>query len=330
MPATLSVAICAYTLDRWDDLCAAVESVLAQRRPPDELLLVVDHCPELARRAVECLPSTVRVVDNRQQQGLSGGRNTAVAVANGEVIAFLDDDAVADADWTTRLLAGYRGPEVLGVGGLVRAWWETGRPGWFPAEFDWVVGCSYTGLPESGSAVRNFIGANMSFRRAEVLAAGGFRLDLGRVGTRPSGCEETELCIRITARNPGSVLRYEPGAAVRHHVPRQRTTWAYFRSRCYAEGGSKAVVARHRGTGPALASERRYLWRVVPVALARSLLHAELRTAAALCAGVGTTVAGYAVGRAGGRRRRPAGPSRLLSFPAGSSDPAGRSARSRP
>ena len=66
----------------------------------------------------------------------------------------------------------------------------------------------------------------MSFRRADVVAAGGFRLDLGRVGTRPMGCEETELCIRMSARRPGSVLRYEPAATVRHHVPAQRATWS--------------------------------------------------------------------------------------------------------
>ncbi|MFC1407990.1 glycosyltransferase family 2 protein [Streptacidiphilus sp. N1-12] len=296
---TLSVVVCAYTVDRWEDLSAAIASVRAQRRPVHELLLVVDHCPELAARARLRLPG-VRVLGNRERRGLSGARNTGVAAARGELVAFLDDDAAAEPDWSGRLLDGYRDPAVLGVGGLVLPRWESGRPGWFPAEFDWVVGCCYRGMPEQRSPVRNFIGANMSFRRAELLAAGGFRTDLGRVGSRPLGCEETELCLRIAARRPDGVLLYEPAAVVRHHVPPARTRWAYFRSRCYAEGLSKAAVARHAGSGPALASERGYLRSTLPRALLRGLRPGSgtaAGTVPALVTGAGTTLVGYAAGR---------------------------------
>ncbi|MER7751669.1 glycosyltransferase family 2 protein [Kitasatospora sp. NPDC097643] len=308
---SLSVVVCAYTMDRWDDLRACIGSLRRQRRPADEILLVVDHCPELAVRAAAELPAllpagppAVRIVANGERRGLSGARNTGVRAATCEVVAFLDDDAAAEPDWTERLLAGYRDPRVLGVGGLVRPWWETGRPSWFPPEFDWVVGCSYRGLPEQPCPVRNFIGANMSFRRARLLAAGGFRSDLGRVGTRPLGCEETELCLRLTADTPHGVLLYEPSAAVRHHVPTARTTWRYFRARCYGEGLSKAAVARRAGAGPALASERRYLRSTLPRALARGVRglrpgavgHGGPQALGALLAGVAVTSAGYAVG----------------------------------
>ncbi|MEV0532428.1 glycosyltransferase family 2 protein [Kitasatospora sp. NPDC050463] len=304
---SLTVIVCTYTLDRWDDLRAAIGSVLAQRRPADEIVLVVDHCPELVARAAAELTG-VRIVENRERQGLSGARNTGTDTAHGDVVAFLDDDAVADPDWTERLLAGYRDPRVLGVGGLVRPAWETGRPRWFPPEFYWVVGCSYRGLPERPAPVRNFIGANMSFRRSEILAAGGFRTDLGRVGTRPLGCEETELCLRLADRRPGALLYYEPAAAVRHHVPGGRATWSYFRSRCYAEGLSKATVARHAGRRRALASERGYLRSTVPSALVRALSPGGVLTEAlALVAGVGSTVLGYGVGQAHAALRRRAG-----------------------
>ncbi|MFJ3789812.1 glycosyltransferase family 2 protein [Kitasatospora sp. NPDC090091] len=301
---SLTVVICAYTVERWDDLCAAVASVHAQHRPPDELLLVVDHCPELLRLAREHLSTGLRILANAQRRGLSGARNTALGAARGELIAFLDDDATAAPDWTRHLLAGYRAPEVLGVGGLVRPWWQSGRPSWFPPEFDWVVGCSYRGLPRRAARVRNFIGANMSFRRAEALAAGGFRTDLGRVGRRPLGCEETELCIRLVARHPGAVLRYEPAAAVRHRVPPARTTLSYFAARCFAEGRSKAAVVKHDGAAAGLASERTYLRHTVPAAVLRSLRRWRPATAAALCAGVALTAAGYLTGSAGGRTGR--------------------------
>ena len=306
---SLSVVVCAYTLDRWDDLTAAIASLRAQHRQAQEILLVVDHCPDLAARAILELPG-LRILLNQERRGLSGARNTGVAAARGEVVAFLDDDAAADPEWTARLLAAYRDPAVLGVGGLVRPRWDGGRPSWFPPEFDWVVGCSYRGLPERPAPVRNFIGANMSFRRAEVLEAGGFSTGLGRIGSRPLGCEETELCLRLAARHPGAVLRYEPAAAVTHHVPGSRATWTYFRSRCYAEGLSKATVARLAGPRPALASERRYLRSTVPRAVAGAVRPGGggPREAAALLGGVAATLLGYGAGRLrGGPAVRPGG-----------------------
>ncbi|MFF7722644.1 glycosyltransferase family 2 protein [Streptomyces luteogriseus] len=308
---SLSVVVCAYTLDRWEDLQAAITSVQSQRRPPDDVVLVVDHCPELHRLAGRLLHG-VRVLPNEQHKGLSGARNTGVEAAVGDVVAFLDDDATAHPSWADRLLADYRDPRVLGVGGLVVPWWETDRPAWFPPEFDWVVGCSYRGLPEGRAPIRNFIGANMSFRKDVLHAAGGFRTDLGRVGTRPLGCEETELCLRISSRRPDAVLLYDPSAAVRHRVPAARTTWSYFRSRCYAEGLSKALVARYSDGPAALSSERAYLTSTIPRAFREALRpgrSAPVRTVLALALGVGATALGYVVGSVRARRASaPAGP----------------------
>src|SRR3712207_1477155 len=132
---TVSVIICAYTDERWDDVLAAVRSVEAQRVAPYEILLVVDHNRTLRDRLAEALPH-VQVVENRGERGLSGGKNTGVALARGDVVAFLDDDAVAEAGWLEHLVAGYDEPQVMGVGGLTLPLWETGRPSWFPEEFD--------------------------------------------------------------------------------------------------------------------------------------------------------------------------------------------------
>lgn len=129
--SALSVVVCAYTLDRWDDLRAAIASVLTQNRPADEVVLVVDHCQALYERASKALPA-VRVVPSSGPRGLSGARNTGVAVSHGDVVAFLDDDAAAEPDWTDRLMAHYDDPRVAGVGGLVRPRWSTRRPVWFP------------------------------------------------------------------------------------------------------------------------------------------------------------------------------------------------------
>ncbi|MBR7831415.1 HAD hydrolase family protein, partial [Actinospica sp. MGRD01-02] len=152
--------------------------------------------------------------------------------------------------------------------------------------------------------MRNLLGANMSFRRAVLDECGGFDTDLGRIGTRPLGCEETELCIRAAERHPDGLLLYDPAASVRHHVPDRRATWEYFRARCYSEGLSKAAMTRRTGTAPGLASERAYLSSTIPHAVLDALPGPGRRgsgpspaTIPALLAGVAVTGTGYAVGR---------------------------------
>jgi glycosyltransferase involved in cell wall biosynthesis len=302
---TASVVICAYTTDRWEQLQAAVRSVLDQMPRPEQVLVVVDHCHHLLLRAEDAFAgSGVAVLPNAQVKGLSGARNTGTARATGDVVVFLDDDAVAQPGWLAGHLGHFDDPDVLGVGGLVVPWWQTEPPRWFPEEFGWVVGCSYLGQPTVTAPVRNPIGANMSFRRSVIDEVGGFSQSLGRVGTTPEGCEETELAIRAGAAHPHGRILHEPGAAVRHHVPAARGTWSYFRRRCWAEGRSKARMSRMASASGALGSERAYVRSVLPSGVRRNLLEAarqrdvaHLLRAAAICAGLAITAGGFATGQ---------------------------------
>ena len=294
------MVICAYTERRWEDIVAAVASIRAQTRPPVRTILVVDHNPPLLARARAAFPDLV-VVPNSGRRGLSEGRNTGATHATGDVVAFLDDDAQAEPDWLERLAAGYSDPSVLGVGGTAVPRWPGRRPGWLPAEFDWVVGCSYVGLPTAAAPVRNLIGANMSFRREVFDTVGGFTDGLGRVGSRPLGCEETELGIRLRQWRADSRLLYEPAAVVHHRVTEDRTAWRYFCARCYAEGLSKAMVARLVGARDALETERRYVRSVLPHGIVRGLDPRRrppgITSAAAILVGLLVTGVGYARGR---------------------------------
>lgn len=304
-----SVVICAYTEDRWDALIAAVDSVRAQTIPPTEIIVVIDHNRPLLTRARSALPG-VTLIENQEARGLSGARNSGIAAARGDVIAFLDEDAIAEPDWLAWLLGGYQNPRVLGVGGAIEPLWSEARPEWFPEEFDWVVGCTYRGMSTVTAPVRNLIGCNMSFRREIFEVVGGFQNGIGRIGTLPVGCEETELCIRVRQRWPDSVLLYEPRARVYHRVPESRANWRYFRSRCYAEGLSKAQVSRLVGARDGLASERAYTFRTLPRGVGRGLLDSlregdlrGVRRAAAIIAGLSLTAAGYLAGVGAARVR---------------------------
>lgn len=304
---SFSVVICAYTEARWLELRAAIDSIGEQRLPALETLLVIDHNRPLFERAASEIAGVV-LLENREQQGLSGARNSGVAAARGDVIAFMDDDATAAPDWLERLAEPYADRSVIGVGGAIIPAWESARPGWFPEEFDWVVGCTYRGMPARTADVRNMIGCNMSFRREVFEEVGGFSHGIGRLGTRPLGGEETELCVRALRAMPGRRIVYEPSASVDHRVPAGRGTVRYFRSRCYSEGLSKAVIARLVGAGDALSTERAYAVRTLGAAVLRNLgeaVHrrrpAALGRAVAIVAGLGITTAGYVMGTLSGR-----------------------------
>ena len=268
-PERVSVVICAYTQKRWDDTLAAVDSVRAQSLPAHEIIVVVDHNPALYQQLKAELADVI-VLENRERQGLSGGKNTGVSAARGQIVAFLDDDAVAEPSWLKFLVDSYAEPAVVGVGGLTLPLWDTRRPSWFPGEFDWVVGCTYVGMPDSPTPVRNLHGGNASFRRHAFDIAGGFLDGLGRSGGGlPGGGEETEFCIRLGQREVDSVLLFDNRAVIWHRVSAQRCRFSYFTARCYAEGLSKALVTRSVGMADGLAAERRHAARALPRGAAR-------------------------------------------------------------
>lgn len=260
---SISVIVCAFARERLAVLAEALDSLRTQAYPAHEIVLVIDHAPELLDEARERWPD-IAIVPNRERQGLSGARNTGVAEAGGEVVAFLDDDAIAQSDWLERLAMAYADPMVLGVGGSVRPRWVEGKPGWFPPEFDWVVGCTHSGMPTRPESVRNLVGANMSFRRRPLLEVGGFSSELGRVGALPVGCEETDLSIRMHQRWPEATVLYDPAATVDHVVPPARGRVAYFVDRCRAEGRSKAILTGMVGSQDGLSAERTYVRRTLP------------------------------------------------------------------
>jgi GT2 family glycosyltransferase len=296
---TTSIIICAYTVERWDDLCEAVQSARLQEPPATEIVLVCDHNPTL-KAMCEARFSDLVVVENREAPGLSGARNSGIAAASGSILVFLDDDAVADRHFVARLTAHFQDPDIIAASARVEPIWLGARPSWFPDEFLWVVGCT----PQVAGPVRNAVGGAMCVRRELFETVGGFSHRLGRTGSKvPMSCEETELCIRAQRAMPAAKIMYEPAAMAHHKVTAKRLTLSYFALRCYAEGLSKAYLARMQDACDTLAVERRYVRHTILHGLHRELGNAltlhdwrGLVRAIAIMYGLISAAAGFAVG----------------------------------
>jgi glycosyltransferase involved in cell wall biosynthesis len=310
---SVSVVIATYSSERWGDLRDCVASVRAQTMAGVETIVVVDHNDALLERVRAELPDVLSVV-NGGAAGASGARNSGAAVASGQVLAFIDDDAVAAPTWLERLCLSLEDPVVLGVGGRVSPIWPGRRPRWFPEEFDWVVGASYRGLPIATSPIRNIWSNNMAIKRAVFDAVGGFHAAYGKKGQR-SRPEDTELCLAVQQAFPGGHWLYDPPAEVSHRVPPKRATVSYFVGRCWNEGRGKADMAGLYGVGRGLSSETSYLLRVLPSGLIRNLVETArerdlggLGRVVAIGGGAAVTAAGLVAGwllrllsRGGGR-----------------------------
>lgn len=305
----ISVVVCAHTPERLPTIAALIDVVDSQARDDDERILVVDHHPALLAQARQRWPDWT-VVANEGPSGLSGARNTGVDTGSAPIIVFCDDDAVPRPGWLQAWRNVFADPTVALVGGAVHADWIGGRPGWFPEELGWTIGCDYRGMPGDGDVIRNPIGANMGVRRSALITAGAFDTALGRVGSLPAGCEETALGIRIGRDLGAGTVRRALGPAVDHQVPTTRRTWRYQLRRSFHEGRSKAVLAGLVGAGSALSSERSYVVRTVVGGVGRHLRRATAEPAAlgrAALLGLATavTAAGYLTGPRTVRRPRP-------------------------
>jgi glucosyl-dolichyl phosphate glucuronosyltransferase len=145
----------------------------------------------------------------------------------------------------------------------------------------------------------------MSYRRSVFAEVGTFDSEMGRVLTLPLGCEETLHGIRAQRHYGEGTIVHVPTSIVDHQVPPERATMRYMMRRCFAEGLSKAAVAKRVGASDASSAERRYVAKVLPSGLVAGVLrfvHGEvagLGAAVSIVLGLGMTVIGYVVGRLG-------------------------------
>lgn len=195
----VTAAVPCYNGARWID--ATVRSLRDQTRPPDEVLVVDDGSTDDAAALAEA--AGARVVRHAVNRGLAVGRNTALAAALGDILAFVDVDATADPRLIETLLAGFTAPDVAGVGGQgVEAHRETLADDWRARHAQQSFG------PHPRAAAPFLFGLCAAYRRDALFRVGGFDTTLR------TNAEDVEMGLRLRAA--GYRLVYTPAAAVYH------------------------------------------------------------------------------------------------------------------
>jgi glycosyltransferase involved in cell wall biosynthesis len=235
----LSVVICTYR--RGDQLEQAVASVVAQTLPPfDFELLIVNNAPEdesllprvdsLRARYFTACPERLRLVVC-PHLGLSYARNAGLAEAQGEIICYLDDDAVAEPDWLECIQQAFeQHPQAGVVGGYIVVRKPDRLPRWWlpGSEVHWSgFTPSYPAYTEVAHWSQYPNGANWCARRKVLLGIGGFRTRYGRRG--PSYMSSEEILAAELIRKAGYAVGIEPRARVTHQVDPSRFTLRHVR-----------------------------------------------------------------------------------------------------
>ena len=239
----VSVVICGYTLDRTEVLIAAIDSVLAQTYRPLDVVIVIDGNPILHDRIRQMYGenSSVRIDLVAENRGISYSRTRGAELATGEVVAFIDDDAVAEPSWIAEHVRVYEQTDAVATAGPVLPVWVDTEPAFFPAEFAWLVGCTEPGFAADSEEIRNGYGSNVSYKREVFLDVGGYDVHTGRKGDRHVQAHEAPVGIQIREAYKQGVLFVED--AVVHHTLfdyRGKFRWLLFRS--FWQGYSKRVM----------------------------------------------------------------------------------------
>jgi len=228
----------------YDHFCEAADSVLAQTYDDVELIVIVDGTPEVFDRVREDYGDRENTIIecNDENVGLLQSRNLGAEVANGDVVAFIDDDAIADEKWVESLVNTYEEKNALAVGGKMTPKWVARKPSFLPEEFYWLIGVTHRGFADGPGEVRNTFGSNISFRMDVFEVLGGFDTEIGgRKGDKNLQGGETELCARMQVRC-GQGVWYDPGAEVAHKVFEYRTEFRWLVNRAFWQGYSKRAM----------------------------------------------------------------------------------------
>ena len=247
----ISVVFTTHTTERLPDVEELLGSLRQQGYPNLELIFVAERQPELVER-VNAFSSqrgidNLKAIFNDGELGLSPARNLGVRHAQGEIIAFLDDDAIPFPEWAQNVAQSYADPTVIGVTGPGLPLWQHDSLRWLPEEFYWIVSCTaFSGWNER-RPVRSAWGMNMSFRREAFdhcrFSHEAGQTDGGFEAWKAGPFDDAEFSINLRLKTGRAVI-FDPGVKVWHKVYTYRLTPRFIRGQSFWQGYTKALLRR--------------------------------------------------------------------------------------
>jgi GT2 family glycosyltransferase len=221
----ISVVVCTY--NGAATLRQCLEGVLALRYPDYEVVVVSDGSTDGSAAIASAYPAA-RVIET-PNHGLSAARNAGLEMATGDVVAYLDDDAVPDPDWLSHIASALADSSYAAVGGPnvappdsgARAQCVANAPG------------GPTHVLISDREAEHIPGCNMAVRRDDLLRVGGFDPRFRVAG------DDVDLCWRLL--DSGRRIAFSPGAVVLHR--RRATVRGYLRQQ-RGYGRAEALLER--------------------------------------------------------------------------------------
>ncbi len=184
--------------------------------------------------------------------GLNRARNRGLQHAKGDIVAFIDDDAIADENWLAGIAATFTElhptPTLMG-GRIVPVWPSSTRPRWLPPGREVLLGLYDIGLDGRNLPEGDLpIGANMAALRRELVAAGGFHDELEADAHRP-GVQLTggDSLVGQVLKDAGHTLYYQPRATVYHRISATKLRPGLFVKRHFWEGITEVTRMRLAG-----------------------------------------------------------------------------------
>jgi glycosyltransferase involved in cell wall biosynthesis len=263
----ISVIICTYNRANYLDKC--LDSLIDQATTNFEVIVVNGPSTDNTEKILKRYP--FKVIQQNEKGGLSAARNIGIKEAKGEIIAFIDDDGIADKNWLNELSRRYTTADIVSVGGKIIPTWLSERPEWY---IDRLGG--YLSLLDFSQNSEQMVfpehpyGCNMSFRKEIFKELGCFDVSFGRgLSKHLLSQEELDLYKRIDDKRYKTM--YSPKAIVYHQIDASRLTREWFKRRSYWGSGVSTAIfhKKHYGTSYVFKFTMKALFLGIPYNLVR-------------------------------------------------------------
>ncbi len=257
-PFKISVVICTYNREKY--IRHALDALVLQTLPASLFEIIVVNNNSTDRSEEEILafrndhPELNFIYVTETDQGLSFSRNKGVHESNGELITFLDDDAIAVPDFLKKCVDySEKFPELIAFGGKIIPRFVDGKPKWY-TRYYWGV----TGQFDLGDETFKILyhgkfpcGSNMTYKRSFFDRYGYFNTNLGRKGAILLAGEEKELFSRVRAEDKDKVM-YFPDLHVEHCVDNSKLNPVYLKKFCYGFAKGEKLEVENASLGKKL------------------------------------------------------------------------------